>query len=308
MSFSNDVKNEIIQNKPVRLRYKHAQAYGLFLFAREFSAEAVSLHTESADIAELYGWFAYSLCGRQTTVITREKSRRGRPFYEVCLPLRADRERLLAALRHSGDGICPAMLDTPESIHAFLSGAWLTCGNITDPQKGYHLEFVCRSAALCEQLAALLDECLGEVTRRTTRRGIPVLYFKECALIEDLLTMMGASKSSLAMIEVEIIKNVRNRANRATNCETANLDKLVTASTNQAADIRYILDVKGMDWLPEPLRQIARLRLDNPEMSLRELSELSPAAISRSGVHHRLDKLSKLAQALREQERGERDV
>jgi len=304
MSFSNDVKREIIENKPFRLRLKKEQAYGLFLYARSFTSRSVVYRTESAEIVELYAWFLQNLAGKRARIEVSERTVRSKLLYEVRLPDKQDRDKLLASLGHTDEVVNRSLLETPEQRQVFLSGAWLACGNITDPQKSYHMEFVCRTPELCGLLREVLDSCIPGA-RHTTRRGLDILYFKECASIEDLLTLMGASKSSLAMIEVEIIKNVRNQANRATNCETANIDKLVSASSAQTEDIRLILRTKGADWLPENLRQLAYLRLENPELSLRELAELSPAPISRSGVHHRLEKLSRLAQTLRGAQGGE---
>lgn len=299
MSFSNDVKLEIVSNRPQRLRYKKAQGYGLLLFAKSFSSAEMVLGTEMAELAELYEWFVHSLAGRSAGVRRQERTLRGKPFYEVGIPLQKDRDKLLAALGHPESGINESLLTEPEQIHAFLSGAWMACGSITDPQKGYHLEFVVRNRTLCEPLRELLGQVTGGAGH-VTRRGADVLYFKECAEIEDLLTLMGASRASLAMIEVEIVKDVRNKANRITNCETANIDKLVGAASAQIEDIRLILEQKGTDWLPENLRRVALLRVENPDMSLRELAEASSEPISRSGMHHRLDKLSRLAATIRE--------
>jgi len=307
MSFSNTAKMEIVSNKPLRTRFKKAHAYGLLLFARSFSQGEISIHTESADVAELYTWLVHSLGGRDIQVQTLERPRKLGPLLTVSLPRQRDRDKLLAVLGHGGEEINSAILSSPGHVHSFLAGAWLACGNITDPQKGYHLEFVCKNSAFCPQLRLLLDGCTGGVGH-TTRRGAEVLYLKEVAEIEDLLTLMGASKASLAMIEVEIIKNIRNKANRATNCETANIDKTVRASAEQVADIQLILNRKGFDWLPDNLRSVARLRMENPELSLRELAEISPGGISRSGIHHRLDKLSKLAATLKTDGEGDGDA
>jgi len=187
-------------------------------------------------------------------------------------------------------------LRSTEQIYAFIAGAFLACGNVNHPEKGYHLEFVVRNEPLCQEFASLLEEFAPGV-KTTRRRGFCVLYYRECAQIVDILTAMGASKAALEMINVEIVKDVRNKANRATNCETANIDKLVRASELQTRDIELIFSAKGENFLPETLRQIARVRLDNPEMSLRDIAD--EMYISRSGAKHRLDRLKKIAQQLR---------
>lgn len=297
MSFSADLKREILENKPMRARYRMAQAYGLFLFGRAFGPDEICLHTESGETAGLFGQHARALLGKGVVVRIGEKRRSGKIVRTVELPVQADRLRLLELFGH-GPGINREQLPAPEHLGAFLAGAYLACGNITDPQKSYHMEYVVRDERVCGDLLALLGEALPGA-RRGSRRGYAIVYYKECGPIEDLMTLMGATKSCLAVIDIETLKSVRNKANRAVNCETANIDKLVGAATAQIEDIRLLLRVRGEGDLPESLRAAARLRLENPEASLRELAELSPEPISRSGIHHRLDKLSKMAAELR---------
>lgn len=298
MSFSADLKTEILENKPMRARYKKAQAYGLFAFAKSFSASSVEFATENAETARLFIWFSQDFLGKNTEMISKEKSRNGKTLYTVRLATQSNCKRLLELFGHTDGTINTGLLSTQEHLCAFLSGAYLACGSVTDPYKGYHIEFVVRSEPLCNALKTLLDSVLPEV-KKTVRRGNFVLYYKEYAQVEDLLTLMGASKSSLAMIDVEMLKGVRNSANRATNCETANIDKLVAAAVSQIEDIKLVLEKRGEESLPESLRTVAKLRLDNPEASLRELSELISPKISRSGIFHRLDKLSKIAGEIR---------
>lgn len=297
MSFSHELKCEIIENKPMRTRCRAAQAYGLFLFGRAFCEQEVALHTENEETARLFGQFVRQLIGREIVVKLEERQRNGKTVYRVSLPEEADRLLLLACFSQT-KGIGRGVMPTQEHIGAFLAGAFLACGNIIDPEKGYHMEFVVRDEQTAADLANLLDEIIPGA-RKGSRRRQTTIYYKECGPIEDLLTLMGATRSCLAIIDVETVKSVRNKANRAVNCETANIDKLVGAATAQIEDIRLLLKAKGEDGLPDSLRLVAKLRLDNPEASLRELAELSPVAISRSGIHHRLDKLSKMAAELR---------
>lgn len=298
MSFSTDLKNEILDGKPLRARLKKARAYGLLAFSRNFSGEAVELATENPGVARLFGEYLRDFLGHGAQIAPGEKSRNGRTVYLVRLGDRDDREKLTGLFGHNGNTINMEFLPTPAHVQAFLSGAYLACGNTTDPQKSYHAEFVTRSESLCGSLKALLDSCLPGA-KSTRRRGSFVVYYKEYAQIEDLLTMMGASRSTLSMIEIEMIKSVRNSANRATNCETANIDKLVNAATSRIEDIRLVLDSVGGEALPESLRAAALLRLENPDASLRELAEMSEPPVSRSGMYHRLENLSKIAGELR---------
>jgi len=297
VSFSAALKTEILENKQLRARFKKAQAYGLFLFAKSFSEDSVSMATENAEILKLYVSFLKDFLGQPAGVITGEKLQNGKTVYTARLDRADDRRKLIDVFGQAGI-INQGLLKANGHVCAFLSGAYLACGGITDPEKSYHIEFVVKDEALCGELKAVLDSCLpgAKITRR---RGAFVVYGKEYAYIEDLLTLMGAPKSCLAMIDVEMMKHVRNNANRATNCETANIDKMVDAARSQIEDIGLVLEHLGSESLPEDLREIAKLRLENPYMSLKELGGLVPPGLSRSGAYHRLSRISRLAEGIR---------
>lgn len=141
-----------------------------------------------------------------------------------------------------------------------LRGCFLTCSSITDPEKEYHLEFVVLNDRLSDDLLTLMND-IGIHAKATKRKGINIIYLKESENIEDLLTLMGAMKSTLELMNVKIYKDVRNKVNRVTNCETANIGKTVVASSNQIKDIEWIAEHEGLDYLPDELRQVAELRL-----------------------------------------------
>ena len=136
------------------------------------------------------------------------------------------------------------------------------------------------------------------------RKGSELLYLKESEQIEDFLTLIGAPVSSMRLMEVKVMKTVRNHVNRTTNCETANLNKTVSAAASQVQDIRFIRDTVGLSYLGPELQEVAELRLKNEEMSLRELAANLSQPISRSGVNHRLRRISEIAEKLREQGTG----
>lgn len=305
MSFSLGLKQEILENRPMRVRCKQAQSYGLFLFSRSFTADQVMLRTENEETVKLFQWFARDILGRKTPFAQEAQRRGGKSVYTIALAMREDSRRLLEFYGHEEGAVNREVIDTPEKLGAFLAGAYLACGNITDPAKSYHMEFVMRDDSLSRSLAALLEETIPGA-KTTSRRGNNVVYYKECGAIEDLMTLMGATRSCLAVIDIEMYKNVRNQANRTTNCETANIDKLVGAATSQVEDIRLILATKGEDDLPDGLLAVAKLRMENLDASLRELAELSPEPLSRSGIHHRLDKLGRIAAEIREQTGGKK--
>ena len=154
-----------------------------------------------------------------------------------------------------------------------------------------------------EQIALFLMGVLDSLQlnfKRTTRRGQQIVYCKDSASIEEILTMVGATGSMMDVVNVKIYKDMRNKVNRVTNCETSNIEKTVSAATVQAADIRYLQQRGLFDTMEVPLKQTAQARLENPDMSLRELGEL--LGVSRSGINHRLQKISQLAKQARDEE------
>ncbi len=185
---------------------------------------------------------------------------------------------------------------------ALIRGVFLVCGSISDPQKEYHLEFVLYDRSLAAQLAVVLSKYNFPI-KYTVRKNKYILYLKESEVIEDLLTFMGASKTSLSLMDVKVLKNVRNRVNRVTNCETANLEKTAVAAVNQLEDIRYLKNTIGFKNLPSSLEEAAKFREEFPELSLQELSE-KIGSVSRSGLYHRFQRLHTLAEKER-QKRGE---
>ena len=212
-----------------------------------------------------------------------------------------DRKTILAFFGHDaqGDKVCNAeLLEDSEHCYAFLAGAFLSCSNISDPQKDYHLEFVLAG----EQTAQLMMRLLNELQlnfKLSVRRGQQVVYCKDSKSIEELLTMVGATGAMMDVVNVKIYKDMRNKVNRVTNCETSNIEKTVSAATAQAADIRYLMKSGQFETLEVPLKETAKARLKHPDMSLRELGEL--LGVSRSGINHRLQKISQIAKQAREQ-------
>ena len=187
-----------------------------------------------------------------------------------------------------------------NSLGAFTAGAFLSCGSMTDPNKEYHLEFVLPCPQLEEPFSQILL-AIGVNAKMVLRKGMPVVYLKHSEQIEDLLTFMGAQQGTIDFINIEILKNVRNKANRISNCDMANINKVMLAAERQIKDILLIDERMGLDALSPDLQQMALLRMDNPELSLKELGELLDPPIGRSGVNHRLKRLQVLADSLRTQ-------
>ena len=181
---------------------------------------------------------------------------------------------------------------------AFIKGAFLTAGSISDPNKFYHFEVVCDSNDDALQLQSMMT-FFNLDAKITARKKNYIVYIKEGSHITDCLNVCGAYVSQMNLYNVMILKGMRNDVNRKVNCETANLNKTIEAAVKQIRDIEYIRDTVGLDYLKPMLRDVARLRLDNPDMNLKDIGELLDPPVGKSGVNHRLRKISETAQSLR---------
>ena len=181
---------------------------------------------------------------------------------------------------------------------AFLRGAFLSIGSMSDPEKSYHLEFVCSEREQAWQLKDILQEFQIEA-RCIKRKKYHVVYLKEGTAIVDLLNVMGAHVSLMNLENLRIVKEMRNSVNRRVNCETANISKTVTAASKQIEDILLIRDKYGFENLPDNLRQMAEVRLEYPDAALKELGGYLDPSVGKSGVNHRLRRLSEIADRIR---------
>lgn len=181
---------------------------------------------------------------------------------------------------------------------AFLRGAFLSTGSISDPKKGYHMEFVCNSEAKAGQLQKVIQG-FDIDAKIVIRKKYYVVYLKEGSGIVDLLNVMEAHVALMNLENLRILKEMRNSINRRVNCEAANITKTVNAASRQIEEIEYLRDHYGLLKLPESLRQMAQVRLEYPEASLKELGEYLDPPVGKSGVNHRLRKLSELADKIR---------
>lgn len=182
---------------------------------------------------------------------------------------------------------------------AFLRGAFLASGSVTDPEKNYHFEITCADDEIADQVRELF-RFFGLEAKIVLRKKYYVVYLKEGAMISDALNVIGAHVSMMKFENIRIMKDVRNSVNRRVNCETANISKTVSAARKQIEDIEYIKKTVGLDKLPANLKAVAGVRLEEPEASLKELGEMLSPVVGKSGVNHRLRKLSRMAQHLRE--------
>lgn len=298
MSFSSDIKKELCDVRELSLQQAEAMLYGI-MYASRMDEGRPLIQTENIDLMNAAAELIRAVFPNVRTGIVRLVKNSGSLY---TLKIRSGWEDIAERFGDFSSISREAVSGGDEESGAFLRGVFVSCGSVTDPNKEYHLELVLpendRTPALLDFIAEH-GMSLKETARGGARSKKTVLYAKESELIEDCLTYIGAANHSMEIMQVKIVKDFRNRVNRSVNCENANLDKTVAASNKSTADIEYIFSTMGADWLSPDLRETARLRVENPEMSLSELCGIFPEKISRSGLNHRLKKLSKLAEELR---------
>ncbi|MBR2831551.1 MAG: DNA-binding protein WhiA [Oscillospiraceae bacterium] len=297
MSFSSEAKAEMCRELPGKKCCCVAESYGVLLFCNTFTRREIRIITESREFAARLPRLFRRAFGVQFDIVPQpedtgklsliiykdEKLRRIRGFFGY------GDEDMLA--HHINFGI----LEEDCCRVSFLRGAFLAGGSVTDPAKRYHLEIVTDHYNVSRELYSLMLD-MGLYPKDAARGGNYMIYFKPSAAIEDLLTMMGAPVSAMEIMSAKIEKGVRSSVNRRVNCEAANVIKAVDASQQQLAAIRAIDRREGIVALPEKLRETARMRMENPELTLTELAALFDPPITKSCLNHRLRKLVALAE------------
>lgn len=288
MSFCAEVKNELISLRPQNC-CKSSLAYGFMLFGRSFSIKKIVLQTGNENVAKAYSDIIYSVYKIKPTVTVGGSVR---PTYKAEITDESDRLKILASVDF---GVAENCIDRLFFVRdccpqSFIRGVFLACGNINDPEKEYRAEFNVKNEKLADELLTLLSE-LGINMRKVLRTNGVLLYTKDSTMVEDLLTLMGAGKKTLDIIDTKIIKQVKNNINRVQNCDNKNISKTVEASIKQRTAIEYLKKADRLYSLPQELLTAAILRLENPEASLKELCRISTEPLTVSGLNHRLNKI-----------------
>lgn len=292
MSFSGEVKEELLKQyaSPEHCICAELAAIVMFGDRRRTKSDKTDILPENGEIKiflstenDFVRQKAFTLCKKNITI--KVDVNEG----ILMIPAEFMRERLIPDLKGTLKRQC--------CRRAFLRGAYLCIGSMSNPGKSYHLEFDC----VRQERAQLLQELIasfGIPAKIALRKKYYVVYVKEGSAICDILNIMGAHISLMDFENHRIMKEVRNSVNRKVNCETANIRKTVNAAAGQVRDIMLIEETWGLDKLPEHLQEIARLRLENQEATLQELGELLSPPVGKSGVNHRLRKLSLIAQSI----------
>jgi len=220
------------------------------------------------------------------------------------LILRESAEEFLSMIKWNPDKptmVEPLLLQQSCCKRGYLRGLFLSSGSVTDPLKRYHLEIVARSDEQAEQILEIMNtfSLSGKITRRSGRL---VIYLKESDQISDMLSVMEAPRSMMEFENVRVQKDIQNTVNRKVNCETANIGKMVDAAVRELNDIKLIEETRGLKSLSPRLRETAEMRLLHPEVSLKDLGKLLDSPIGKSGVNHRLRRITEIATDIRNQE------
>ena len=295
MSFSGEVKQELCRVPLDRPCCARAEAYGVLLCCNTFTPGEVRVVTESGSFAgRLPGLMERAFGVAFDRLPAPEEQKR---IFQISDP--AKLHRIVEALGYDPRQspvlhINFGLLEEDCCRSAFLRGAFLAGGSGTEPSKRYHLELVTGHAQASRELMALLAD-MERRPRITARAGGQVIYFKSSDQIEDLLTLMGAPVSAMALMNARAEKELRNGVNRRVNCESANLDKAVDAAQEQLMAIRRLYDLGRVEGLPAQLKETIVLRETFPELTLSELAEEFDPPITKSCLNHRLRKLVALS-------------
>ncbi len=314
MSFSSQVKEELAkQFSPARHCQIAEIAAIISLCGRiqidEDDCFRVKISTENEAVARKYFTLLKKTFNISTDVVIRQNAylRRGKSYQVVISDDQDARRVLMASKLLDKNGQVEEVLSVVKNRliqntccrRAFIRGSFLAAGSISDPERFYHFEIACPTRAKAVQIRDVIA-AFDIDARIVIRKKYHVVYVKEGSQIVDILNVMEAPQSLMELENIRILKEMRGSVNRQVNCETANINKTVNAAVRQLDDIAYIRDAVGFDCLPENLAEIARARLDRPDATLRELGESLDPPIGKSGVNHRLRKLSNLAEELRE--------
>ncbi|MBQ6000217.1 MAG: DNA-binding protein WhiA [Clostridia bacterium] len=291
MSFTGDVKAELSAIEPRNRGELMAEAYGMTLPCLDAALRRIRLQTESVDAAKRFAVLCEALCGAPV-----ELSILGAGFLAEVEPEGDAVSQVLKALDIATDlpavRLGRALLEDEACIEAFLRGLFLSAGAAADPEKSYRFELVIRQQRLSEDLEQLLWE-LSLPPAKTLRRRQHVLYYKSARSVQQILEKLGAARCALRMEQVRERRALTNEINRQTNSSLANIQRMARANARQNAALLQLEESGVLETLPGELREVARLRLERPEATLRELAEAMPE-VSRSTIDRRLKKLVEL--------------
>lgn len=279
MSYSLKVKEEL-SNLPIGTHEENqAEVYSLLVFSKHFMNKKYLFVSEFKQLVEKISFYLYNA--------SENKIKTDNSLFYLPFDRNLDTKKMTTNLQN--------LISTPDNVDLppILRGAFLSCGNVTNPESNYHLEFSLKDNTHSDLLINALKKVnVANLIPKTTRRKSGIyIYIKDHTQITDFLTYIGATNSSMQFIQIKMMKEVRNYINRTTNFETANISKTTFAASEQIYKIKKMIKSEVWSTIPDHLKQTAILRLKNPYLSLSELSKLSPEPMTKSGVSYRLKKI-----------------
>ena len=318
MSFASDTKNELARIQPEKKCCMLAEISGFLRVAGSIGLQGlgkfnIRITTENPAVARHYKKLLQDYFGIETKLEIGEgkavgKARTGKKYaYSITIDPENLSEQILRETgmllikegnNYFSDGIYDGLIRTKCCKKAYLRGVFMGAGTMSNPEKNYDLEFVVGSETMATDLRKLINSFVDLSCKSLKRGKRYVVYMKKADYISDTLAIMGASNQVFAMEEIRIKKAMVNSAKRSVNCDNANMDKTIEASIRQTAAIRKIDEKIGINALPEKLREVARLRLENPDISITALGELCNPPLKKSGINNRMKKIEETAAKL----------
>ena len=317
MSFSGNVKEELSEHWSSARHCQIAELAAILglcgsIIINSRNEYRVKVHTENKAVARKVFTLIRKTFNIESDISIRRNIQKQSVSYSVVVKQHQDALRVLQAVKlidEHLDGFEEVRIVNPIVVQqtcckrAFIRGAFLAAGSMSDPKKAYHFEIVCAAEPMAEQIRELMSSFSMDA-KIVQRKKSYVVYLKEGSQIVDILNIMEAHVSLMELENVRILKEMRNTVNRKVNCETANLNKTVSAAVKQLEDITYLRDTIGLEKLSEGLEEVALARLSHPDASLKELGALLSPPVGKSGVNHRLRKLGDLAEKVRKEQGG----
>ena len=298
LSFSASAKAEVCRNIPGKRCCALAECFGILLFCNTFTGENIRIITESREFAALLPKLFQKAFYMDFDVLPKPDAK-GKLIFQI-----TDPDKIADIMEWYGFDpedtlsvhINLAVIEEECCKAAFLRGAFLAGGSVTDPSKGYHMELNTTHQSVAREGFSLIQEAVGFAPKAAARGGGQVLYLKQSDLISDYLTYLGAPVSAMGIMEAKLEKELNNNVNRRCNCDDANISKVVEAAQEQLTAIRILQERNLYDHLPAKIKQAAVAREKHPEASLTELSAMMEPPITKPAMNHRLKKLVQLAQ------------
>ena len=307
MSFSAEVKEELAEYIPGGRHCQIAELAAIIVFCgkiriTESGNYRLLIHTENIYTVKKFFSLLEKVFGIKGEVSIRINKAKKTLIYTILVKNNLAAEVLVGIKFLNKDGnirddyslVSNLIVQNTCCKKAFIRGAFLAAGSLGDPEKGYHFEIVAGSEEQAEELIEIFSE-LGIRSKFVRRKNHYPVYFKESDVISEFLGLTEAHISLMKFENIRIYKDVKNKVNRKVNCETANIKKTASAAAKQLDDIYYLKNINKLDKLPDGLRELAKLRMEYPDATLKELGVLLSEPLGKSGVNHRLNKISRIA-------------